>query len=101
MKSFLRFYAAARSGLGACGYHEELLPTLSTARIGFDICDHIPIVDEDLITVGKTMEMDEPPREHWQTQHNALGMNLDIPYQNLRLNCLLKGLVRSWKIRSL
>jgi hypothetical protein len=74
-KSFLRFYAAARSDLGACGYHEELLPTLSTARVGFDVRD-TPIVDEDLITVGKTMEIDEPPREHWQGQHDTLGMNL-------------------------
>jgi hypothetical protein len=74
-KSFLRFYAAARSGLGACGYHEELLPALSTARVGFNVRD-TPIVDEDLITVGKTMEIDEPPREHWQSQHATLGMNL-------------------------
>jgi hypothetical protein len=75
-KSFIRFYVAARSGLGACGYHEELLPTLSTARVGFDVRD-MPIVDEDLITVGKTMEMDVPPREHWQTQHDTLlGMNV-------------------------
>jgi hypothetical protein len=59
-KSFLRFYAALRSGLGACGYHKELLPTLSMARVGFDVCD-TPLVDEDLVTVGKTMEMDEPP----------------------------------------
>jgi hypothetical protein len=36
-KSYLRFYAAARAGLGAYGYHEELLPTLSTARVGFDV----------------------------------------------------------------
>jgi hypothetical protein len=75
MKSFLRFYAPARSGLGACGYHEELLPTLSTARVGFDV-RNTPIVDEDLITVGKMMEIDEPPRDHWQTQHDTLGMNL-------------------------
>jgi hypothetical protein len=74
-KSFLRFYAAARSGLGACSYHEELLPTLFTARVGFDVRD-TPIVDEDLITVGKTMEIDKPPREHWQSQHDTLGMNL-------------------------
>jgi hypothetical protein len=69
-KSFLRFYSAARSGLGACGYHEELLPTLSTARVGFDVRD-TPIVDEDLITVGKTIEIDEPPRDHWQAQHDG------------------------------
>jgi hypothetical protein len=74
-KSFLRLYAVARSGLGVCGYHEELLPTLSTARVGFDVRD-TPIVDEDLITVGKTMDIDEPPRDHWQTQHDTLGMNL-------------------------
>jgi hypothetical protein len=52
-KAFLRFYAALRSGLGACGYHEELLPTLSTARVGFDVQD-TPLVDEDLVTVGKS-----------------------------------------------
>jgi hypothetical protein len=74
-KAFLRLYAALRSGLGASGYHEELLPTLSTARVGFDVRD-TPLVDEDLITVGKTMEMDEPPRDHWQSQHDTLGMNL-------------------------
>jgi hypothetical protein len=74
-KSFLRFYAAARPGLGACGYHEELLPTLLTARVGFDVRD-TPIVEEDLITVDKIMEIDEPPKEHWQTQHNTIGMNL-------------------------
>jgi hypothetical protein len=75
-KSFILFYAAAaRSGLGACGYHEELLPTLSSACVGFDVRD-APIVDEDLITVGKTMKMDEPSRDHWQTQHDTLGMNL-------------------------
>jgi hypothetical protein len=74
-KSFLRFYAAARAGLGACGYHEELLPTLSTARVGFDVRDS-PIMDEDLLTVGKTIEIDEPPRDHWQSQHDTLGMNL-------------------------
>jgi hypothetical protein len=51
-KSFLRFYAAARVGLGACGYHEELLPTLSTARVGFEVRDS-PILDEDLLTVEK------------------------------------------------
>jgi hypothetical protein len=68
-------YAAARSSLGACGYHEELLPTLLTAQVGFDV-RNTPIVDEDLITVGKTMEMDDPPRDHWQTQHDTLGMNL-------------------------
>jgi hypothetical protein len=61
-KAFLRFYAALRSGLGACGYHEELLPTLSTARVGFDVRD-TPLVNEDLVTVGRTMEMDEPPRD--------------------------------------
>jgi hypothetical protein len=22
------------------------------------------------------MEMDEPPRDHWQSQHDTLGMNL-------------------------
>jgi hypothetical protein len=70
-KSFLRFYAAATSGLGACGYHDELLPTLSTARIGFDVRD-TPIVDENLITAGKTMEIDEPPHNHWQSQHDTL-----------------------------
>jgi hypothetical protein len=74
-KAFLRFYAALRSGLGACGYHEELLPTMSTARVGFDVRD-TPLVDEDLMTVGKTMEMDEPPRDHRQSQHDTLGMNL-------------------------
>jgi hypothetical protein len=74
-KAFLRFYAALRSGLGACGYHEELLPTLSMARVGFDVRD-TPLVDEDLVTVGKTMEMDEPPRDHWQSQHDTLCMNL-------------------------
>jgi hypothetical protein len=75
-KPFLRFYAALRSGLGACGHHKELLPTLSTARVGFDVRD-TPLVDENLVTVGKTMEMDEPPRrDHWQSQHDTLGMNL-------------------------
>jgi hypothetical protein len=74
-KAFLLFYAALRSGLGACCYHEELLPTLSTSRVGFDIRD-TPLVDEDLVTVGKTMEIDEPPRDHWQSQHDTLGMNL-------------------------
>jgi hypothetical protein len=75
-KAFLRFYyAALRSGLGACGYHEELLPTLSTARVGFDVRD-TPLVNEDLVTVGRTMGMDEPPRDHWQSQHDTLGMNL-------------------------
>jgi hypothetical protein len=39
-KSFLRFYAAARAGLGACGYHEELLPTLSTSRVGLTYETH-------------------------------------------------------------
>jgi hypothetical protein len=33
-------------------------------------------VDEDLVTVGKTMEMDEPPRDHLQSQHDTMGMNL-------------------------
>jgi hypothetical protein len=74
-KSCLRFYAVARARLGACGYHEELLPTLSTARDGFDVRD-TPIVDEDLITVGRTIDIDEPPRDHWQTQHDTLGTNL-------------------------
>jgi hypothetical protein len=75
-KVFLRFYTALRSGLGTCSYHEELLPTLSAARVGFDVRD-TPLVDEDLVTVGKTMEMDEPPRDHWQSQHDStLGMNL-------------------------
>jgi hypothetical protein len=61
---------------GACGYHEELLPTLSTARVGFDVRDTPLLVSEDLVTVGRTMEMDEPPRDHWQSQHDTLGMNL-------------------------
>jgi hypothetical protein len=75
-KSFLRFYAAAQAGLGACGYHEELVPTLSTARIGFDVRD-MHIMNEDLLTVGNTIEMDEPPRDHRQSQHHdTLGMNL-------------------------
>jgi hypothetical protein len=74
-KAFLRFYAALRSGLGACGYHEELPPTLSTARVGFDVRD-TPLVSEDLVTVGRTMEMDEPPRDHRQSQHDTLGMHL-------------------------
>jgi hypothetical protein len=65
-KSFLRFYAAARAGLGVCGYHKELLPTLSLARAGFDVRD-TPIVHEDLVTVGKTMEIDERPLDHWQS----------------------------------
>jgi hypothetical protein len=44
--------------------------------VNFDVRD-TPLVQEDLVTVGKTMEMDEPPRDHWQSQqHDTLGMNL-------------------------
>jgi hypothetical protein len=70
-KAFLRFYAALRSVLGACGYHKELLPTLSTARFGFDVRD-TPLVDEDLVTVSKTIE--------WTNHPGTTGNHNMIPW---------------------
>jgi hypothetical protein len=77
LSGFMKFYTALRAGLNACGFSPHLLPILPLIRPDANLID-TPIIESSLLVIGTgdPTNLRQPTVQHWQREHDSLGMTL-------------------------